>query len=76
MGYFADKPFCVLCSGCKSFKLDRTSSAPYHCNNGVSSVHCAANSDNHGYGNKVVTKSSCKYFEPPSSGGSSSSGSS
>jgi hypothetical protein len=61
-GYSADKPFSVLCSGCKHLQLWESHSLKYQCVCGVMANDCAARSGNSGY--KVHTQDSCACFEP------------
>ena len=65
MSYFADIPFCILCSNCKYLEYSKSSSAPFTCNRGVMSTSCAARSDNSGYAStgKVRTENTCDHFE-------------
>jgi hypothetical protein len=59
--YDGERIHSIVCPTCRHYTHDKSSSLPHKCNSGIASSSCAARSDNGGY--KVITQSSCGYFE-------------
>jgi hypothetical protein len=57
---------CVMCTSCKHYVFEKSSSLPHKCECRVASSSCAARSDNSG--SNVTTQSACDYFEAKGAG--------